>query len=59
MKWDNVTNEEVMGRARAEEYLRSTNGNPPPILDPFCGGGSIPLEANAGRTGTGGARQRP
>ncbi len=44
VKWDNVTNEEVMGRARAE-ILRSTNGNPPPVLDPFCGGGSIPLEA--------------
>jgi putative DNA methylase len=25
--------------------MRSTGGNPPPILDPFCGGGSIPLEA--------------
>src|SRR5262249_43259734 len=25
--------------------LRSTNGKPPLIYDPFCGGGSIPLEA--------------
>jgi GGDEF domain-containing protein len=24
---------------------RSTGGNPPPVYDPFCGGGSIPLEA--------------
>ena len=33
-----------MGEARAE-ILKSTDGNPPPVLDPFCGGGSIPLEA--------------
>jgi putative DNA methylase len=25
--------------------LASTDGNPPPILDPFAGGGTIPLEA--------------
>ena len=25
--------------------MRATDGNPPPVLDPFCGGGSIPLEA--------------
>ena len=28
-----------------KEILRSTGNNPPPVLDPFCGGGSIPLEA--------------
>ena len=33
-----------LGKARAE-ILKSTDGNPPPVLDPFCGGGSIPLEA--------------
>jgi putative DNA methylase len=44
VKWENVNNEEVMGAARAE-IMRSTGGNPPPVLDPFCGGGSIPLEA--------------
>lgn len=33
-----------MGKAR-REILKSTDGNPPPVLDPFCGGGSIPLEA--------------
>ena len=33
-----------MNEARAE-ILKSTNGNPPPVYDPFCGGGSIPLEA--------------
>jgi putative DNA methylase len=44
VKWENVNNEEVMEAARAE-IMRSTGGNPPPVLDPFCGGGSIPLEA--------------
>lgn len=42
--WDNSNNEEILGRARAE-IMKSTGGNPPPVLDPFCGGGSIPLEA--------------
>ena len=27
------------------EILKSTDGNPPPLLDPFAGGGAIPLEA--------------
>jgi putative DNA methylase len=44
VKWDNSNNETVLQAARAE-ILKSTNGNPPPVLDPFCGGGSIPLEA--------------
>jgi putative DNA methylase len=44
VKWENINIEEVMGRARAE-ILKATGGNPPPVLDPFCGGGSIPLEA--------------
>ncbi len=44
VKWENSTDEEVLGAAHAE-ILRSTGGNPPPVLDPFCGGGSIPLEA--------------
>ena len=44
VKWENSTNEEVLAAARAE-IMRSTGGNPPPVLDPFCGGGSIPLEA--------------
>ena len=36
------------GRARGgprRDPSRSCDGNPPPILDPFAGGGSIPLEA--------------
>jgi putative DNA methylase len=44
VKWENVTNQEVLDAAKAE-ILKSTDGNPPPVLDPFCGGGSIPLEA--------------
>ncbi len=42
--WENSTNEAVLERARAE-ILRSTGGHPPAVVDPFCGGGSIPLEA--------------
>lgn len=44
VKWENLHNERVLDMAR-QEILNSTNGNPPPVLDPFCGGGSIPLEA--------------
>ena len=44
VKWENVTNKEVLDAAKVE-ILKSTDGNPPPVLDPFCGGGSIPLEA--------------
>ena len=44
VKWENVNNEELLAKAR-KEILKSTDGNPPPVLDPFCGGGSIPLEA--------------
>lgn len=44
VKWENSTNEEVLGRARTE-ILRSCNGALPIVYDPFSGGGSIPLEA--------------
>ncbi len=44
VKWENSTNEEVLEAARAE-IRKSCGGNPPPVYDPFCGGGSIPLEA--------------
>jgi putative DNA methylase len=43
-KWENTQNQSVLEEAR-QEILRSTDGEPPPILDPFAGGGSIPLEA--------------
>jgi putative DNA methylase len=42
--WENSGDEKLFAEAHAE-ILKSTNGNPPPILDPFAGGGSIPLEA--------------
>ena len=42
--WESSNNEQVLARARAE-IDKSTGGNPPPVLDPFAGGGSIPLEA--------------
>lgn len=43
VKWENANNPDVLKVAQAE-IMRSTNNNPPPVLDPFCGGGSIPLE---------------
>ncbi|MDI6843861.1 MAG: DUF1156 domain-containing protein [Anaerosomatales bacterium] len=44
VKWENSANEDVLASARAE-IERSCDGKLPPVLDPFCGGGSIPLEA--------------
>ena len=44
VKWENSNNPEILAAAR-EEILRSTGNNPPPLLDPFAGGGAIPLEA--------------
>ncbi|MGH8904414.1 MAG: DUF1156 domain-containing protein, partial [Egibacteraceae bacterium] len=44
VKWENSNNETVLNAARVE-IRRSCGDDPPPILDPFCGGGSIPLEA--------------
>ena len=43
VKWDNSASEQVLASAH-REILGSCDGNPPPILDPFAGGGSIPLE---------------
>jgi putative DNA methylase len=42
--WENLNDEGLLKEAHAE-ILRSTGGNPPSILDPFAGGGTIPLEA--------------
>lgn len=44
VKWENISNENLYAKARAE-IASSTGGNPPAILDPFAGGGAIPLEA--------------
>lgn len=44
VRWENVGNERVWEAAR-EEIDRSVGGSPPTVVDPFCGGGSIPVEA--------------
>lgn len=44
VKWENLNNPLVLAEAK-KEIMKSTNGNPPPLLDPFAGGGAIPLEA--------------
>ena len=42
--WENSNNPDVLADARAE-IEASCDGELPNILDPFCGGGAIPLEA--------------
>ena len=42
--WENSNNPTVLAEAHSE-IRRSCGETPPPVLDPFCGGGSIPLEA--------------
>lgn len=44
VQWEKANSPTVLEQAR-REIRRSTGGNPPPVYDPFCGGGSIPLEA--------------
>jgi putative DNA methylase len=44
VKWENSDNQDILDEAKAE-IMKSTGGNPPPLLDPFAGGGAIPLEA--------------
>jgi putative DNA methylase len=44
VKWENINDEKIMGTAQKLIRL-CTDDNPPPVIDPFCGGGSIPLEA--------------
>ena len=44
VKWENSNNSDVLAEARAE-IDRCFPDGPPPILDPFAGGGAIPLEA--------------
>ncbi|MHA1859704.1 MAG: DUF1156 domain-containing protein, partial [Candidatus Asgardarchaeia archaeon] len=43
-KWENSLNFHIIERAR-RDILEANGGRPPRILDPFAGGGSIPLEA--------------
>lgn len=45
VEWDNARDEKLLAEAYAE-IVKSADGNPPPaIIDPFAGGGTIPLEA--------------
>ena len=44
VKWENSNNPEILDEAKAE-ILKSTHNDPPALLDPFAGGGAIPLEA--------------
>ncbi len=43
-KWENSLKHKLINEAR-EDILKANNGKPPIVLDPFGGGGSIPLEA--------------
>ena len=43
-KWENSLNPRIIEKAR-RDILEANGGIPPRILDPFAGGGSIPLEA--------------
>ncbi|MEO5316322.1 DUF1156 domain-containing protein [Pseudarthrobacter sp. CC12] len=42
--WENTADERLLAEAR-KEILRSSGGVAPTVLDPFAGGGTIPLEA--------------
>lgn len=42
--WENLNDERLLDEVRAE-IAKSTGGKPPAIVDPFAGGGTIPLEA--------------
>jgi len=42
--WENSNNPTILDAAKVE-IMRSTDNNPPALLDPFAGGGAIPLEA--------------
>lgn len=42
--WENSNDQKLLAQAR-EEIRKSNNGELPPVLDPFAGGGAIPLEA--------------
>jgi len=43
-KWENSLDQSMIKQAR-EDILKANNGKPPKVLDPFAGGGAIPLEA--------------
>ncbi len=43
-KWENSLNAALIEKAR-KDILAANGGKPPKVLDPFAGGGAIPLEA--------------
>jgi len=43
-KWENSLNQTMIQKAR-EDILKANGGTSPRVLDPFAGGGAIPLEA--------------
>ncbi len=43
-KWENSLRTDLINKAR-REILEANGGKPPRVLDPFGGGGAIPLEA--------------
>ncbi|MBE0461816.1 MAG: DUF1156 domain-containing protein, partial [Candidatus Aminicenantes bacterium] len=43
-KWENSLNKNLIERAK-QEILEANHGKVPKVLDPFAGGGAIPLEA--------------
>lgn len=43
-KWENSLNERIIQKAR-QDILKANGGVRPRVLDPFAGGGAIPLEA--------------
>jgi putative DNA methylase len=42
--WENIRDEELLNEAHTE-IVKSCDGTPPAILEPFAGGGTIPIEA--------------
>jgi putative DNA methylase len=45
VKWENSDNETMLEKVRAEIRSSSASEGTPPVYDPFCGGGSIPIES--------------
>ncbi|VUT26069.1 MAG: hypothetical protein MASP_01312 [Candidatus Methanolliviera sp. GoM_asphalt] len=43
-RWENSLNQGMIEKAR-RDILKANGGIPPKVLDPFAGGGAIPLEA--------------
>lgn len=43
-KWENANNKDLLDKAK-KEIFDANGGIPPKVLDPFAGGGAIPLES--------------